>query len=147
MCEFLSWIEEDGKVFYLTPKQIFNTTRGKALQKFCESQDDYVGHGAIRHYYHIAQNDGNNRECVDFSTPDDFPAVLVEAIKAGKFRGFNEQPAKLLPDQIDKAYREQVDQIDKAYREQVDQIDKAYQEQRDTIDKAYREQRDKIHKT
>ena len=109
MCEFLSWIEKDGKVFYLTPKQVFTTTRGKALQEFCGSPDDYVGHGAIGHYYHIALGDEENKECRDFSTPGNFPLEIASAIKDGEFRGFNVQPEDLLTHEIAKAYREQRD--------------------------------------
>lgn len=85
MCEFASWVEKDDKVYFLTANQVFNTTRGKALQKYCGNSDDYVGHGAIRQYYNL--KDGTNRECTDFSTPDNFPIEIADAIKGGKFRG------------------------------------------------------------
>jgi len=87
MCEFVSWIEKDGKLYYLKAKQVFETTRGKQLQKWCGNSDDYVGHGAIRYYYGFSESVGNDHEGTDFSSPDNFPAEIVKAIKAGEFRG------------------------------------------------------------
>ena len=85
MCERYSWIEKDGEVIFLTADDVFKTKRGKALQKHT-CQDDWYGHGAVRWYYHFT--DGIDRECTDFSTPKNFPAELVEAIKDGKMWGF-----------------------------------------------------------
>jgi len=87
MCEFVSWIEKGDKVYFLTGEQVFNTRKGEALQKWCGSPDDYIGHGAIRHYYGLEQDEGTNKECTNFSTPKNFPSVISEAIKNGKMRG------------------------------------------------------------
>lgn len=87
MCEFVSWIEKGKKVYFLTGKQVFHTQKGKDLiQKQC-SEDDYVGHGAIRLYYGLEQDDGVNREYTSFSSPYGFPSVIVKAIKNGDMRG------------------------------------------------------------
>jgi len=103
MCEFVSWVELDNKIHFLTAKQIFGTLRGKELQRFCGNSDDYTGHGAIRHYYKIAQHSGINGECTDFSKPDNFPAEIVRAIKDGKFRGLA-IPEELLTQQARAEY-------------------------------------------
>lgn len=102
MSEFASWIEKDDRVYFLVANQIFNTTRGKALQKYCLSSDDYNGHGAIRYYYGFYG--GDNRECTDFSTPNNFPPEIVDAIKKGKFKGVASFPEVLLLLPLDDDY-------------------------------------------
>jgi len=85
MCEFVSWIEKDDDIIFLTGDDVFRSKRGKALQKYCQSYDDLPGHGAIRWYYNFTG--GHNRECTDFTTPDNFPPEIVKAIKSGEMRG------------------------------------------------------------
>lgn len=104
MCQFVSWIEQDKfkihqedkiirlcgieeAVLFLTGEDVFETEKGKRLQKYCEDEEDYIGHGAIRHYYGLSMSGGINKECTDFSTPDNFPPDVVAAIKLGKMRG------------------------------------------------------------
>ena len=85
MCEFISWIEKDGKNYFLTSADLASK-RGIKLREHCGDDDDLVGHGALRWYYGGFEG-GTKKECTDFSTPLNFPAEIVEAIKAGKFRG------------------------------------------------------------
>ena len=92
MCDFISWIEVKDKVgkvknYYLTGNQVFDTPRGQMLRDWCQSQDDYVGHGAIRFYYELDSGIGKEKECTDFSSTDKFPPEIVADIKAGKMRG------------------------------------------------------------
>ena len=91
MCEFVSWIEHKDKVYFLTGDHVFNTPRGEMLRDWIGDKgiplDDYVGHGAIRFYYELDDKIGTQRECTDFSSPANFPAVIVDAIKQGKMRG------------------------------------------------------------
>jgi hypothetical protein len=94
MCHLLSWIESETSnangqkyLFYLPYDQIFNTEDGKKLQEYCLHPDDLVGHGAIRYFYKLSDNSGINKECTDFSDPNNFPVEIQEAIKAGKFAG------------------------------------------------------------
>ena len=85
MCEFLSWIEKGDKVYFLTGKQVYDTPKGKALKEWSQNiEDDKTGHGAIRFYYNIVG--GEDKECSDFSTPDNFPPVIAKAIKVEKMR-------------------------------------------------------------
>jgi len=85
MCEFVSYIEmPDGEIRFLTADMIFKTRRGKELQRHDPNRDAWVGHGAIMFYYEMTERQGKQRECTDFSTPDNFPKKIVIAIKAGK---------------------------------------------------------------
>jgi hypothetical protein len=98
MCEFISWKEvktkEGTEILFLTSNDIYNTKRGKELQKHTTS-DDFIGHGAIDFYFEIGAGKGIEKECTDFSSPDNFPKVISDAIKAGNFRGL-ETPYQLL---------------------------------------------------
>ena len=86
MCEFVSWVEKDDKVYFLTGEQVYHTERGQELQSWSQKvEDDKCGHGAIQFYYTFG--DGENRECTDFSTPANFPPEIAEAIKSGAMRG------------------------------------------------------------
>ena len=100
MCEFISYIEKNGEVLFLTGDDVFNTKRGKQLQKHCKSADDLTGHGAIRWYFGIDDKPlegGKERECTDFSSPANFPKPIVKAIKAGLMAGFKDgTPQELL---------------------------------------------------
>jgi hypothetical protein len=51
------------------------------------SPDDYCGHGTIREWFRLDADQGKERECTDFSTPDNFPPGIVKAIKDGDYRG------------------------------------------------------------
>ncbi len=82
MCDFISWIEKNDEILFLTYDDVYNTKRGKELREFSESKDDLVGHGAIEFYYDIGR--GKHCECTNFSTPSNFPSKIVEAIIGGK---------------------------------------------------------------
>ena len=49
---------------------------------------DISGHGAIENYYPELAGKGENKECVDFSTPNNFPKEIVRAIKSGRMTKF-----------------------------------------------------------
>jgi hypothetical protein len=85
MCEFVSWVEHEDKLYYLTAN-LLNTKEGRDLKKFLGTAyaEDITGHGAIERYFGIK---GNHHECDDFSSPKNFPKEIVEAMKAGAFRG------------------------------------------------------------
>jgi len=86
MCEFISWVEKRGKVYFLTGKELFHSKKGQQFLKTI-SLDDSCGHGTIRAYYGIDAGDGVDRECTDFSNPSNFPPMIVKAIKDGDMRG------------------------------------------------------------
>jgi hypothetical protein len=99
MCEFVSWIETKDKkkttVWFLTGKQVFHSKRGKELQDYTKSTADLVGHGAIRWFYGLKESQGINKECSDFSTPNNFPLDISKAIKDGSMRDMD-APLQLL---------------------------------------------------
>jgi hypothetical protein len=82
MCEFVSWKEYKGKNYFLTNTDL-DTKEGKKLLN-PEVRDDICGHGAIENFYPELKGKGTNKECTDFSTPNNFPKEIVEAIKQGK---------------------------------------------------------------
>mgnify|MGYP001569069137 FL=1 len=97
MCEFISWKEfDEGVVLFLTARDMYHTQRGKELQVFSGSQDDLIGHGAIDFFFDL-KSKGKDKECTDFSTPDNFPPAIVKAIKAGEFRGLGVAKELLIP--------------------------------------------------
>ena len=82
MCEFVSWVEYEGNNYFLTDSEL-QTKEGEKLLR-PEVIDDLCGHGAIRSYYPELIGKGSNLECVDFSTPLNFPKEIVKMIKQGK---------------------------------------------------------------
>ena len=94
MCEFVSWVEKGKKVYFLTTPLI-ESEKGSVLLKNC--REDIAGHGAIRLFYGLEQDEGTNKECVDFSSPANFPAAIVEAIKSGEMRGLGTPEGLLTP--------------------------------------------------
>ncbi len=86
MCQFVSWVERRGKVYFLTGNQLFHTQKGKELLATI-SHNNLCGHGTIRAYYGIDAGDGVDKECNNFSSPDNFPTIITEAVKSGRMRG------------------------------------------------------------
>lgn len=81
MCEFVSWINHKGTNYYLKDKDL----RGKKFNEFkkynCNWRDDISGHGTIRFVYPELDGKGSDKECTDFSSPDNFPAEIAASIK------------------------------------------------------------------
>jgi len=75
-----------GKLAYLTA-EASASKRGRVVEKICVYASDMVGHGAIRIFFDLGNQVGVNCECTDFSSPQNFPVELANAVKAGKFRG------------------------------------------------------------
>ena len=92
MCEFISWIEKNGNVYFLTTPLV-EIERGRTLLR--DSWEDRMGHGAIRLMFGLEQDEGQNRECTDFSSPDNFPRAIAQAIKNGEMRGMGVDKALL----------------------------------------------------
>lgn len=82
MCEFASWIEYDGEVYFLTNADL-DTLAGKKLLE-PDYVDDICGHGAIMHFYPELRNKGIHNECENFMNPNNFPEPLVTALKTGR---------------------------------------------------------------
>ncbi len=114
MCNFVSWIDKNDQVLFLTRKLI-DSPKGQKLLKEVP-QDDLVGHGAIRLFFGIEQDEGMDQECIDFSKTSNFPDSIVKAIKQGEMRGMG-TPTMLLKATAEKAYREAIAPAWKAYEE------------------------------
>ncbi len=88
----ISWIELNGKVHYITYKDL-KTERGKELMNrlrrnlgtYDTDNDIYFDRDSIV-WYHILKNKGEYKDESDFSSPDNFPQEIVEAIKHGEFK-------------------------------------------------------------
>ena len=152
MCEFISWIEKDGKNYFLTSADLASK-RGIELREHCGNDDDLVGHGALRWYYGGFEG-GTKKECTDFSTPLNFPAEIVEAIKAGKFRGMGcpegllNSPAQAEFDKIRYAARAEYNKIVDAAGAEYKKIkDAAWAEYEKIVDPAQAEYNKIINKT
>ena len=120
MCEFLSWIElPNGELKYISDFEL-GTRDGIKLKKFLGERysNEIVGHGAIKTYFGLKHGVGKDCECIDFSTPDNFPDEIVQKIKAGKFSqlGINRQ---LLSHSAKEEYLKVVDPAWKEYRKVV----------------------------
>ena len=89
MCQIASWIKYEGQILFLTDDDL-RGKRGHELRTYLDSQyeADKIGHGAIRWWYNLNEDKGADKECIDFSSPDNFPVELVEAIKNGRRRSF-----------------------------------------------------------
>ena len=123
MCEFISWKEvttADGKdveILFLTYDDIYNSKRGRKLQKFT-TPDDFIGHGAIDFFYDL-NGKGIDKECTDFSSPNNFPPIIVDAIKKGKFYLLGTPKALLLDGVIAPLYADygaKCDPLDADYK-------------------------------
>ena len=88
MCEYISWIEYEGKNYFITETDL-QTKEGRELLKQYNNNiyhKDVVGHGFIRAYYPELKRMGQNKECTDFSSPKNFPHEIVKQIKAGNMK-------------------------------------------------------------
>ena len=137
MCEFVSWIEKDDIVVFLTGEDVFNTKQGRELQKYCGNSDDYTGHGAIRHYYNF--EGGIDKECTDFSQPANFPKEIIDAIKSGKMRGLG-LDGQLLTKQALAKYKK----IQQATLDEYEKIRQAARDEYEKIEQAARDEYEKI---
>ena len=89
MCEFVSWIKNDGNIFFLTNDDL----KPRKLKKYKEYnknwREDLCGHGAIRWFYPDIIG-GSDQECVS-SEITYYPKEIVQAIKDYKLTkiGYN----------------------------------------------------------
>lgn len=138
MCEFISWKEiktADGsmELLFLTHDDIFNTSRGAELRQLT-TPEDFVGHGAIAFYYQIDANKGVDRECTNFSSPDNFPPEIVSALKAGKLWGIVEYfPEGLLCVPLYDDYKAKRDALDEDYNAKHDALYADYKAKHDAL--------------
>jgi hypothetical protein len=108
----MSWIEYQGKIYFLDDNKL-NTKEGRELLQYLGDRkyEDIPGHGAILHYYPELKHKGKDKECTDFSTPDNFPSKIVEAIKKGLFVNFGACPQILTASALDLFLRPETGKI------------------------------------
>ena len=82
MCECVSWIEKDSKVYFLTPEDI-DSKFGKEKLEGC-IDNDYIGHGAIRKFYGV--ENGKEMENQHF-WDGNIPKEIKEAWNSGSLSG------------------------------------------------------------
>ena len=133
MCEFMSWVEKGNKVYFLTDKQIHETAKGKELQEWSKSSDDLPGHGAIRYFYGLEQEEGINKECTDFSSPTNFPARIAKAIKGGKMRGLGTARG-LLTNKVDAKWRSELNAVDAKWQPEQNAVYVKWRAEQDAVD-------------
>jgi hypothetical protein len=137
MCDFISWKEiktqEGTEILFLTHDDIFNTSRGLELRN-TTTADDLLGHGAIAFYYGIDANKGKNKECTDFSTPNNFPPEICAALKSGKMWGMSDVfPDGLLSAPLYADCKAKRAPLDAAYKAKCDALYADYKAKRDAI--------------
>jgi hypothetical protein len=139
MCKLISWIEKNYKNYFLTGKQVYESPTGEALKKWSSNiEEDKTGHGAIRFYYEL--EGGRERECTNFSTPDNFPADIVLAIKNGEMRGMGTAKGLLLP-ALDEDYQAKRKPLYEDYQAKRKPLDEDYQAKRNALDGDYQAKR------
>ena len=144
MCEFVSWVEHEDKLYYLTAN-LLNTKEGRDLKKFLGTAyaEDIKGHGAIEHYFGIK---GKHCECTDFSSPNNFPAEIVKAMKSGAFRGIGiPDESQVLTKKAYADYESKRDSIYADYESKRDSLYADYQSKRDSLYADYESKRDSIY--
>ena len=129
MCQFISWIEYEDEVLFLDDTKL-STRDGRKLLK-PEFVADLKGHGAIRHYYPELKGRGVDRECSDFSTPNNFPKEIVNRINKGQMSRIGVCPKILTP-----SVRKKYDKIKQAARKEYDKIKHAAWKEYDKIEHA-----------
>jgi len=134
MCEFVSWVEKGDKVYFLTHDLIHSTPRGEIIQKRFQGVGEPLGHSAIRAYFEI--DGGRDKECTDFSTPDNFPEPIAEAIKNGEMRGFGCPKGLLLP-RHRIAWMARCKALDDDYWARIKALDADYEAKRKPSDDDY----------
>lgn len=86
MCEFISWIEKDGRILFLTDKEIFSS-QGKERLEGCQD-NDFLGHGAIRRFFAPCSEKmfrgGEEKEQEDFWNTITLPKQIAELLKTPK---------------------------------------------------------------
>jgi hypothetical protein len=132
MCEFVSWVEHEDKLYYLTAN-LLNTKEGRDLKKFLATAyyEDIKGHGAIERYFGIK---GKHHECTDFSSTQNFPDEIVKALQAGAFRGIGIPSASQVL--TEKAYADYLSKRDALYAD--------YEYKRDPLYAEYTSKRDDL---
>ena len=140
MCNFVSWIEYKGKNYFLENKDL-TTKQGKKLLDD-GYKDDIEGHGAIEHYYPELKGKGVHKECEDFSTPDNFPKEIVDALKDGRLSNIG-----IAVDILNTKGKQAYEEIVKSAWDEYDKINNSAWDEYEKIKKSARDEYNKIVKS
>lgn len=130
ICEFVSWIEHNGKVLFLNDARM--KEKEQQMKVKYPDKSERQGHGAIRWYYGLLDNQGVNKECTDFIKLNNFPPIITKAIKTGKMTYGTVQQGLLL----DAIYAKRQPERDTIYAKRQPEQDAIYtkwQQERDAI--------------
>jgi hypothetical protein len=132
MCEFVSWKNYDGTLWFLTDDII-----APRLEEFKlynpEWREDLPGHWAIEWFFYLPEHCGRNKECTDFSSPSNFPPEIVREIKQGKMTYGKFSVGLLLPT-LDADYEAKRVALDADDRAKWDALDADYEAKRVALD-------------
>ena len=78
MCDFISWKEVNGKILFLTDKEVFSSKGIEMSQN--ARHNDFIGHGAINEYFGINRGMGTERELRNFWDTDKLPKEIAEKL-------------------------------------------------------------------
>ena len=138
MCEFISWIELDDTILYLTDRDL----RGKRFKGYKDYnagwRRDIVGHGAIRWFLGIPENKGKDKECTDFSKPSNFPDEIVKAIQECRMTKFGEVPKGLLKGSLYDKYDADLKPLNDKHKADRESLDDKYWADLKPLDDKYR---------
>jgi len=143
MCQFVSWVERRGKVYFLTSEQLESERGQKWVKEEKVSPDDLCGHGTIRLWYRIDAGDGVDKEQTDFTRPSDFPPEIAEAVKAGKFNSFP-LPKGLLRMALDDDYWDKCMALNADYWAKRNALDNDYWTKHNALDDDYWDKRNAL---
>lgn len=86
MCDFFSWIEHKGKLYYITDKN-YHSVRGWFKRTFGNSNygdnKDFIGHGAIQGFFFLGDKGRHCEEDMFWET-ERLPMELRKLIKTEK---------------------------------------------------------------
>ena len=132
MCEFMSWISYENKIYFLQNADL-ETKEGKKLL-MPEILADLCGHEAIRTFYPELKNKGTNEESTNFSTPDSFPPEIVDALKKGKLSRFGTDLVLLNNDgretygRVERQAKEAYERVERQAKEAYERVERQAKE-------------------
>jgi len=133
MCEFFSWIEHEGKNYYINNDCLKDGRLEKHLGKYFKNE--VIGHGVIDFYFNL-KGVGIHKEINNFDSLYMLPKEMVQDLKNMNFT----QVVGFIPDVLtDEAKKEYNEIVSKAWEEYNEIVSKARKEYDEIESKAYKE--------
>jgi hypothetical protein len=111
MCHFVSWIEKDGKIYFLQNSDLATKIGKKVrdeLQKDGSYWADICGHESLNRILHVRCKDPKrHQEIENLENPKNLPKEIVKAIKSGAMTriGIPCDPEDLLSKKVARRFR------------------------------------------